>query len=86
MYAWKKELLKNKITMWFLWAIVIATFVNAAFHCKEIPPPVPVIASKECKDTMKKHGITTLVIDHEKDEFYFIRDGAKIKIKAEECK
>lgn len=28
MYAWKKELLKNKITMWFLWAIVIATFVN----------------------------------------------------------
>ena len=80
--------------LWFLWAILIATFAVSSYVLvsfdinikKQINQNNTPVASQGCKDLMKKHGITTLVIDYEKDETYFMRDGKKIILKTDVCR
>jgi hypothetical protein len=71
-----------------LLGIVIIAYTLLCFCCDNKPEPNnrPVIATKKCKELMRKHGITTLVTDHEKNEVYFIRGGRKITVKTDACK
>lgn len=63
MYAWEKELLKNKITMWFLWAIVIATFVGAAYFSVHENIPQYTLIEKETNSIVNTASSCTMADD-----------------------
>lgn len=71
------------------YSISAFVIVCTLLYCNKSEPIIsvrPVIATKKCKELMRKHGITTLVTDHEKNEVYFIREGRKIILKTDACK